>query len=103
MRSLLVPLVDEALLALKTAGALKVSTPPEYSVDPPKNAAHGDLSCNVAMVMQKAEGLPPRKIAELVAAELSKRSDVIAKVDIAGPGFLNVTLKDEVIQRIARS
>jgi arginyl-tRNA synthetase len=102
MRSLLVPLVDDALLALKTAGALKVSTAPDYSVDPPKNAAHGDLSCNVAMVMQKAEGQPPRKIAELVAAELAKRTDVIAKVDIAGPGFLNVTLKDDVIQRIAR-
>lgn len=102
MRNLLVPLVDDALSVLKAAGTLKVSSPPEYSVNPPGNPAHGDLSCNVAMVMQKSEGQPPRKIAEAVAAELAKKTHVVAKVDVAGPGFLNVTLQDVVIQRIAR-
>lgn len=102
MRNLLVPLVDESLLALQNAGAIKLATMPEYTVDPPKNAAHGDLSCNVAMVMAKGEGQPPRKIAEAIAGELAKRTDVVSKVEIAGPGFLNVTLRDDVVQRIAR-
>lgn len=102
MRNLLVPLVDESLLALKNAGALKLVAMPEYVVEPPKNAAHGDLSCNVAMVMAKGEGQPPRKIAELIAAELANKTETITKVEVAGPGFLNVTLRDDVIQGIAR-
>lgn len=103
MRNLLVPLVDDALLALKNAGALTLATMPDYVVEPPKNAAHGDLSCNVAMVMAKGEGQPPRKLAELVAQRLALHPTVIAKVDIAGPGFLNITLQDAVLQGIARA
>jgi arginyl-tRNA synthetase len=102
MRNLLAPLIDDTLQALKDKGALKLVEKPAYTVDPPKNAAHGDLSCNVAMVMAKAEGQPPRKIAEAIAAGLVDKAGIVAKIDVAGPGFLNVTLKDAVVQRIAR-
>ncbi|HEY4220915.1 MAG TPA: arginine--tRNA ligase, partial [Myxococcota bacterium] len=93
MRNLLVPVVDQALAALKARGALTLASVPAYSVEPPKNAAHGDLSVNVAMMLAKPEGKQPRAIAELIAAELANAPG-IAKVDIAGPGFLNVTLTD---------
>ena len=52
MRNLLVPVIDDTLTSLKEKGALKLAERPGYSVEPPKNAAHGDLSCNVAMVIQ---------------------------------------------------
>ncbi len=102
MRNLIVPVVDDTLAALKAAGHLRLESAPAYVVEPPKNAAHGDLSVNVAMVMAKPEGKPPRKIAELIAGALVDKAGVVAKVDVAGPGFLNITLKDAVVQRVAR-
>ena len=62
MRNLLVPVIDATLAALKASGAIKLESKPTYVVEPPKNAAHGDLSCNVAMVMAKGEGQPPRSL-----------------------------------------
>ena len=102
MKQHLVPLVDDALTALKARGALALAAPPAYVVGPPKDAAHGDLQCNVAMVLAKPEGKQPRAIAELVAAELRARTSVVARVEVAGPGFINVTLVDAVVQSVAR-
>src|SRR5688572_33108484 len=91
MRNLLVPVIDATLTALKTSGAIKLDVKPSYVVEPPKNAAHGDLSCNVAMVMAKAEGQPPRKLAELIAARIAEgdTKGIVDKVEDAGPGFSN--------------
>src|SRR5262245_10537186 len=61
-------------------------------VEPPRDPSHGDMATNVAMVLAKDAGKKPRELAEAVAAELRK-VDLIAKVDIAGPGFINLTLK----------
>jgi arginyl-tRNA synthetase len=61
-------------------------------VDPPREAAHGDMATNAAMVLAKAAGKKPRELAEALAAEL-RRDDIIAKVEVAGPGFINLTLK----------
>lgn len=61
-------------------------------VEPPKDASHGDMATNVAMVLSKDAGMKPRDLAEKVAAELRKDA-LIEKVDIAGPGFINLTLK----------
>ena len=100
MRNLVCGIVDATLNALKEQGKLKLAARLEYVVEPPKNAAHGDLSCNVAMVMAKAEGTPPRKIAEAIAASLVDAGGDVIKVEVAGPGFLNFTLKDHVVQRL---
>jgi arginyl-tRNA synthetase len=92
--------VEDTLQALKASGALKLEAVPAFSVDPPKQEAHGDFSVNVAMMLSKPEGKKPRDIAELIVKAL--KSDTVAKVEIAGPGFLNFTLKDSVIQQVAR-
>src|SRR5205085_3238344 len=61
-------------------------------VEPPREAAHGDMATNAAMVLAKDAGKKPRELAEAVADKL--RADVlIAKVEVAGPGFINLTLK----------
>jgi len=62
--------------------------------EPPKEAAHGDIATNAAMVMAKPAAMNPRTIAELLAAELSS-NPFIASCDIAGPGFVNMTLTDD--------
>ena len=101
MRHLIENVVDATLRALHARGELKQPSA-AYSVDPPKQAAHGDLSCNVAMVVAKGEGKPPRAIAEAIVKGLVDEAGVVAKIDVAGPGFLNFTLKDEAITRVAR-
>jgi arginyl-tRNA synthetase len=61
-------------------------------VEPPRDAAHGDMATNAAMVLAKDAGKKPRDLAALIANELAG-DDLIDKVEIAGPGFINVTLK----------
>jgi len=62
------------------------------TVEPPRDPAHGDIATNAAMVLAKDAGRKPRELAEAIAEKL--RADaLVAKVDVAGPGFINLTLK----------
>jgi arginyl-tRNA synthetase len=61
-------------------------------VDPPREAAHGDMATNAAMVLAKDAGQKPRELAEALAAKL-RHDEMVAKVEVAGPGFINLTLK----------
>ena len=64
-------------------------------VELPREESHGDLACNAAMVLAKQVSMAPRDLAGLLADKLMAHED-IAAVDIAGPGFLNITLKPGV-------
>ena len=64
-------------------------------VEPPRDAGHGDLATNAAMVLAKDAGRKPRDLAEEIAAELRKRPEIVA-AEIAGPGFINLTLDPQV-------
>jgi arginyl-tRNA synthetase len=84
--------VDHALDALVASGALPAGIDRgNVTVEPPRDAAHGDLSTNAAMVLAKPAGTNPRALAEALSAELAKVDGVTA-VEIAGPGFLNLRL-----------
>src|ERR1700722_17266485 len=61
-------------------------------VEPPRDASHGDMATNAAMVLAKETKAKPRDLAEAIAARL-RNDDLIASVDVAGPGFINLTLK----------
>jgi arginyl-tRNA synthetase len=61
-------------------------------VEPPRDAAHGDMATNAAMVLAKEAKTKPRDLAEAIATKL-RADDLIASVDVAGPGFINLTLK----------
>jgi arginyl-tRNA synthetase len=61
-------------------------------VEPPRDAAHGDMATNAAMVLAKEARAKPRDLAEAIAAKL-RADDLIASVDVAGPGFINLSLK----------
>jgi arginyl-tRNA synthetase len=60
-------------------------------VEPPREAAHGDMATNAAMVLAKDAGKKPRELAEALAGKL-RDDDIVAKVEVAGPGFINLTL-----------
>src|SRR6266487_2519565 len=64
-------------------------------VEPPRDASHGDMATNAAMVLAKDAKAKPRDLAEQIAAKL-RADDLIASVDVAGPGFINLTLKPQV-------
>src|SRR6266702_5529871 len=61
-------------------------------VEPPRDPAHGDMATNAAMVLAKEAKTKPRDLGEQIAARL-RADDLIASVDVAGPGFINLTLK----------
>ena len=63
------------------------------AVEPPRDASHGDIASNVAMVLAKPLGTNPRALAETIAAELRRDGDVAA-AEVAGPGFVNLRLAD---------
>jgi arginyl-tRNA synthetase len=81
--------LDALAVAGKLPNGLDLS---RVVVEPPRDASHGDMATNAAMVLARDAGLKPRDLAEIVAAGL--RADVlVSKVDVAGPGFINLTLK----------
>ena len=88
-------LVIEALEAMTAEGALPGGLEfAAVTVEPPRDAAHGDMATNAAMVLAKPAGQSPRAIAEALAARLVADGR-IARAEVAGPGFLNLTLLDE--------
>ena len=88
--------LDAALDALEAEGALVAGLSRKaVTVEPPRDASHGDLATNAAMVLAKGAGTNPRALAELLVARLGALDDV-ASASIAGPGFINLKLVDQV-------
>ena len=90
--------VIDALGAMERDGLLPAGLDTAaVSVEPPRDAAHGDMATNAAMVLAKPAGKKPREIAEALAARLAA-DPRIAVAEVAGPGFLNLRLADAVWQ-----
>ena len=95
--------VIAALDAMVAAGVLPAGLDfANVTVEPPRDAAHGDMATNAAMVLAKPAGLAPRVIAEALAARLTE-DPRIALAEVAGPGFLNLRLSTDVWAEVARA
>ena len=87
--------LDSALDTLVAAGTLPAGLERRaVNVEPPRDASHGDLATNAAMVLAKPAGTNPRALADALAAELRTLPEV-ASVGVAGPGFINLALTDD--------
>jgi arginyl-tRNA synthetase len=64
------------------------------TVEPPRDASHGDMATNAAMALAKDAGRKPRELAEMIAEKL-RGDTLVVKVEVAGPGFINVTLRHQ--------
>ncbi len=99
-------MTPDALTALISAALARVpeveGIEADVRVDRPKNRDHGDYATNVAMVLAKRAGVPPRDLAGKIAEVLQDQSG-IASVEVAGPGFINITLAAESAGQIART
>ena len=102
LRALIARLVEQGLSALRAAGTLPADlATPDFTVERPKERAHGDFSTNVAMLLAKAARTNPRALAQQLADALPA-SEAIARVEIAGPGFINLHLAPSAWQQQVR-
>ncbi|CAB4830602.1 unannotated protein [freshwater metagenome] len=95
--------ITAALRALVEKGELACEIPASIPLERPKNRDHGDYASSIALQVAKGSGRPPREIAELLKRDLEALPEVLS-VDIAGPGFINITLErasqGEVVRQI---
>lgn len=90
---LLADTIRTALESACAAGDLRVDVASvEIGLDPPRNRAFGDFACNVAMVLARSAGLPPRDVAARIVRHIPVGTSLIDRVEIAGAGFLNFHL-----------
>ena len=86
-------LLEQALARAVAAGDLPRSAePPPFEVGAPRDPRHGDFAANLALVLAQPLGRPPREVGGAILRQLSLPSDVLAKAELAGPGFLNLFL-----------
>ena len=91
MRSHLRELLARAIEKTAKGGELNLSELPPLLLEPPKQREFGDLATNVAMLWAKSARKPPRAIAEAILKNIEDPDGMLARVEIAGPGFLNFT------------
>ncbi len=98
-------IADSILAAVRRAvdsGELAVDVPATVTVERPKNRDHGDYATNIALQLAKGAGKPPRDIAALIKSQLEQQPGIRA-VDVAGPGFLNISLDSAAQGEVART
>lgn len=91
MKQLLHTLITNVIDTLKSESVLPATFQPRIQIDRTKDKSHGDFACNIALIAAKPAGSKPRDLAEKIVSLLPQQAE-IAKVEIAGPGFINFYL-----------
>jgi arginyl-tRNA synthetase len=94
--------IRNALIDAVAAGELAVDVPDEVRVERPRNREHGDWSTNVSLQLANEAGIAPREVATHLATRLGAVEGIKA-VDVAGPGFLNITVEAASAGELART
>ena len=100
MRQRIATLVETALQTAATTEELVTAPFPAVVIGIPANPEHGDFSCNIAMQIAKGERKAPRQVAETVIRHIADPSGLLAKCEIAGPGFINFFVTPGAWQQI---
>jgi len=101
MRSTIEAMVKDAVEAAVTGGELALSSVPEAAVERPRDPAHGDWATAVALRLAGELGRSPREIATVIASHIEENK-LISKVEIAGPGFINLRLSNRAFHQVIR-
>ncbi len=94
-------LIDKAILSAMEDGSLALDEAPAASLERPRDEANGDWASTVAMRTAKLARMAPRDVAQIIVDHIPA-NDMIASVEIAGPGFINIRLADAVLQSVVR-
>ena len=101
IREQLESIIDAAIAAAREDGSLVMDEAPAAALERPRDEANGDWASTVAMRSAKLAKKNPREVAQVIVDHLPA-NDVIASVEIAGPGFINIRLSDAVLQNVVR-
>jgi len=99
MKAKLQALVSQAIASLQSDGTLPADVSPPIQIDRTRDPSHGDLACNIAMLLAKPAKARPRDLAEKIVAALPA-DPAISKVEIAGPGFINFFLSKDAFHAV---
>ena len=99
MKSQLQALLVQALASLSSSLGRELALPASLQIEATKDTRHGDFATNLALVVAKPLGQPPRAVADLIVQHLPT-SPIVAKVEIAGPGFINFFLAPAAFQNV---
>ncbi len=99
MKQELNDLVLQALNSMKEKGEISCELPVQVNIDHARDKAHGDFATNAALVLSKQAGMKPRDLAEKLIAALPESTQV-AKVEIAGPGFINFFVAEDAARQV---
>src|SRR5574341_732697 len=102
MRKHLKDLLTRAIEKTAKGGTLDSADPPPLHLEPPKQRGFGDLSTNVAMLWAKSAKKAPRAIAETILKNIEAPDGILARQEIAGPGFINFTFAPKFYYRRLR-
>lgn len=94
-------LIADAIDSLREQHQIPADLEYPIVVDRTKDATHGDFACNIALICAKQIGKPPREFAQLIVNALPT-SELVTKVDIAGPGFINFTLSQSAYHQVIK-
>ncbi|AMO84253.1 Arginine--tRNA ligase [Solibacillus isronensis B3W22] len=86
--------------AIDQAGLVEAGTEINIHLETPKDKANGDFATNIAMQLTKLAKKPPRAIAEAILAHLTTEGTDIEKIEIAGPGFMNITVRKDFLASV---
>lgn len=90
MKELISELVQNAITQLSNAQTIPSELTYSINIDASKDKTHGDFASNIALILSKQAGMPPRKLAELIIEKLVQNNNKsIEKIEMAGPGFIN--------------
>lgn len=96
--------IKEALTkAVNKSGLLEEGTELNVHLEIPKDKSNGDFATNLAMQLTKLAKKPPRQIAETIIENLETEGTDIEKVEIAGPGFINITVRKDFLSAIVKA
>jgi arginyl-tRNA synthetase len=98
----LAAIVAEALEEARLSGELPIEAAPAVEMEMPKSKAHGDWATNAALLAAKGSGMSPRDIAAKLIARLPIGGPLIERAEVAGPGFINLTLRPGWLYDILR-
>ncbi len=95
MKQTITDVLLQALAVAREKGELKLEQQPAIHLDTPREKNHGDLATTLALMLAKSEAKAPRRIAEIIIANIRDQAGIIEKTEIAGPGFINFFLKQD--------
>jgi len=95
MQKQITKLISASIATLQSAGKISEDLYTDVHVTRSKDKSHGDFACNVAMQLAKKAKVPPRELAEMLLTNMPE-DPIIAKIEIAGPGFLNFYIQENL-------